>query len=199
MLPFNQLEEACIYYGSKTGEPTTALGTYLKAHPNSEKLISKHLKIQVLNKRDIRPKHYIPQNIIHIFLNKENEVFLESQQVNTIILASLIQSVLIENYKNNYTKAYPEKFLWLNLKMENNVSYQKYSEVMVALQEAFHLYWEELAFNKYQDSYLELDVQQQWNIRQACPKLITQYDAIELLYIEEKLSKGAPTIWFDIN
>jgi len=83
--------------------------------------------------------------------------------------------------------------------MNKEVSYQQYAEVLVVLQEAFHLYWEELAFNKFQKAYLDLDVQQRWSIQQASPKLIAQYDAIELLFIEEKLTSETSQTWFDLR
>ncbi len=199
VLPFNRLEEACGYYAKKSGKSNTAIGTFTEVHPNSQLLTTDNSKDIQLSKKDIRPKHYIPQKMLHIDLKEKNEVIFKKQQVNTMVLGSMIQNELMENYNSSYNKTSPEKHLWLNLRMEKKVPYQQYAEVLLALQEAFHLYWEELAYNKYQKAYLELDVQQQWNIRQAAPKLISQYDQIELQFIQDKLSEGSPQLWFDVK
>lgn len=196
VMPFTVLEEACTYYASNTRSSNTPIGAFSTFHPNSERLtIEKANGILELTEKDARPEHYIPQNILHIDIRENNEVIFKERQANPMVLGSLVQGELAKNYNNSYQKANPKQYLWINLRMNKNVSYQQYAEVLVALQEAFHLYWEELAFNKFQKAYLELDVQQRWSIQQASPKLITQYDAIELLYIEEKLSGDTPKKW----
>ena len=109
---------------------------------------------------------------------REDEILFKGRTANPLVLGSLVQSELAKNYGNSYDKAAPQKFLWINIRMNRDIRYQQYAEVVVALQEAFHLYWEELSFNKFQKTYLELDVQQKWEIQQSCPKLIAQYDII---------------------
>ncbi|BDS15234.1 hypothetical protein [Aureispira anguillae] len=199
ILPFTVLEEACAYYASNTRGSNSAIGTFSTLHPNSEHL-TKDKNIHLgLAPKATRPEHYIPQNILHIDLRENNEIIFKGRQANPMVLGSLVQSELAKNYANSYEKASPKQYLWINLRMNKTVTYQQYAEVLVALQEAFHLYWEELAFNKFQKTYLELDVQQRWSIQQASPKLITQYDAIELLYIEEKLITDEPKKWSDLK
>lgn len=200
VMPFTVLEEACTYYASNTRSSSTAIGAFSRFHPNSEKLATEQANNNLgLTEKTVRPEHYIPQNILHIDLREGNEVIFKGRQANPMVLGSLVQSELAKNYNNSYEKANPKQYLWINLRMNKDISYQQYAEVLVALQEAFHLYWEELSFNKFQKAYLELDVQQRWSIQQASPKLITQYDAIELLYIEEKLSGDAPKKWIDLK
>lgn len=197
ILPFAHLEEACAYYTVATKSSQSAIEAFTKFHPNTEQLVHDKKIDLSLSQNNVRPEHYIPQNIVHIELKENNEVIFKERQVNPMVLGALIQSELAANYKNNYEKANPKQYLWLNLKMSKDLTYQQYVEVLVALQEAFHLYWEELAFNKFQKAYLDLDVQQRWLIQQACPKLIAQYDPIELLYIEEKLASETPQTWLD--
>ncbi|WMX15742.1 hypothetical protein [Aureispira sp. CCB-E] len=199
ILPFTQLEEACTYYATSTRGSNSAVEAFSTIHPNTERLtMSKKIDLSLASKK-IRPEHYIPQNILHIDLREGNEIIFKGRQANPLVLGSLIQSELAANYKNSYEKAAPQNYLWINLRMNKNITYQQYAEVLVALQEAFHLYWEELAFNKFQKAYLDLDVQQRWSIQQASPKLIAQYDAIKLLYIEEKLSSDTPQTWFELK
>lgn len=199
ILPFTYLEAAAKHYAKTKGSSSSAIEIVGSIHPNTERLDTEKKVDFSLTQKTVRPEHYIPQNMLHIELNENEEVIFKGQQVNPMVLASLIQSELALNYNNSYAKANPKQYLWLNLKMNKNVTYQQYAEVLVALQEAFHLYWEELAFNKFQKAYLDLDVQQRWSIQQASPKLIAQYDAIELLYIEEKLASETPKTWFELK
>lgn len=199
VLPFTHLEEACQHYSTSTRGSNSALETFSLLHPNTEQLSVEKKANLGLTPEKARPEHYIPQNILHIDLRKNNEVIFKGRQANLMVLGSLIQGELAKNYGNSYEKAAPKQYLWINLKMNKDVTYQQYAEVLVALQEAFHLYWEELSFNKFQKAYLDLDVQQRWAIQQASPKLITQYDPIKLLYIEEKLSSDTPQTWFELK
>lgn len=199
VLPFTRLEEACKHYATSTRGSNSAVETFTSIHPNTESLTAEKKITLSLAQKTARPEHYIPQNILHIELRENNEVIFKGRQANPMVLGSLIQSELATNYNNSYEKASPKQYLWLNLKMNKDITYQQYAEVLVALQEAFHLYWEELAFNKFQKSYLDLDVQQRWSIQQASPKLIAQYDAIELLYIEEKLNSDTPQTWLELK
>ena len=185
VLVFPPMEAACFYYAQKNKTAQTAIGTLNEMHPQTKLLqtdISKTLKI---NAKEVRPIHYVPRNMVPILIKENRVVEYNGQQINTMVLGSMIQNKLIEHYGSSHQKAKPEAFLWL------------YLEVLLALQEAFHLYWEDLAYNKYQNAYLELDVQQQWNIRQAAPKLICQYDIVQLLYVRDKLSEGSPKVWTD--
>lgn len=199
ILPFTHLEKACEHYAVTTKNASTPLKTFTTIHPNTERLEVEKKADLSLTKNTVRPEDYIPQNILHIELKENKEVFFKGRKTNPMVLASLIQSELATNYNNSYEKAKAKQYLWLNLKMNKDVTYQQYAEVQVALQEAFHLYWEELAFNKFQKPYLDLDVQERWSIQQASPKLISQYNAIELLYIEEKLSAETPKTWFELK
>jgi biopolymer transport protein ExbD len=199
ILPFTYLEAAAKHYATATGSSNSAVEIVGSIHPNTERLDAEKKVDLSLTQKTVRPEHYIPQNILHIELKENKEVIFKGRQVNPMVLGSLIQSELVVNYNNNYAKANPKQYLWLNLKMNKNVTYQQYAEVLVALQEAFHLYWEELAFNKFQKAYLDLDVQQRWSIQQASPKLIAQYDVIELLYIVEKLASETPKTWFELK
>lgn len=199
ILPFTALKEACEHYGVSTESSNSAVETFATIHPNTELLGIKKKVALSFAQNPVRPKSYIPQNILHIGLKENNEVIFKERQVNPMVLGSLIQSELAANYNNSYEKANPKQYLWLNLKMSKNVTYQQYAEVLVVLQEAFHLYWEELAFNKFQKTYLELNVQERWSIQQASPKLIAQYDAIELRYIEDKLTSETPQTWLELK
>jgi len=199
ILPFTALEKACTYYALSTKGTSSALETFLKIHPNTEALTAEKKAVENLKEKTVRPEAYIPQHILHIELKENNEIFFKGRQVNPMVLGSLIQSALAINYNNSYEKAKPQQYLWLNLKMHPNVPYQQYAEVLVALQEAFHLYWEELAFNKFQQPYLDLDAVERWSIQEASPKLIAQYDAIELLFIEEKLASKTPQTWLELK
>jgi len=199
ILPFTDLKKACEHYALSTRGSNSAVETFARIHP-STKLLATEKKVDLnLTPKTIRPENYIPQNILHIELKENNEVTFKGRQINPMVLAALIQSELAVNYNNNYEKANPKQYLWLNLKMNKDVTYQQYAEVLVALQEAFHLYWEELAFNKFQKAYLDLAPQERWSIQQASPKLIAQYDAIELRYIEEKLISEAPQTWLELK
>jgi hypothetical protein len=199
ILPFKPLKEACEHYVTTTESSGSAVETFTAIHPNTEQLGLEKKVDLTLAKNPVRPEDYIPQNILHIELNENNEVIFKGRKVNPMVLGSLIQSELATNYNNSYEKAKPKQYLWLNLKMNKEVTYQQYAEVLVALQEAFHLYWEELSFNKFQKPYLDLDVQERWSIQQASPKLIAQYDAIELQYIEEKLTSETPQTWSELK
>jgi biopolymer transport protein ExbD len=198
VLPFTLLEQACAHYTTAMRGSNTPIGAFTSIHPNTERLTTDKKTNLSLTSKSVRPEHYIPQNILHIYIKEGNEIFFKERKSNPMVLGSLIQGELATNYANSYEKASPKKYLWLNLRMDKNITYQQYIEVVVALQEAFQLYWEELSFNKFQKAYLELDVQQRWIIQQTSPKLITQYDPIELLYIQEKLSKGEPKKWSDL-
>jgi biopolymer transport protein ExbD len=198
VLVFPPMETACLYYAQKNKTAQTAIATLNAIHPQTKLLqtdISKTLKIEA---KEVRPIHYVPQNMVPILIKPNSVVEYNGQQINTMVLGSMIQNKLIEHYGSSHQKAKPEAFLWLYLQFDKDIRYQQYLEVLLALQEAFHLYWEELAYNKYQNAYLELDVQQQWNIRQAAPKLICQYDIVQLLYIRDKLSEGSPKVWTDL-
>jgi hypothetical protein len=199
ILPFAALKEACEHYTVSTRGSNSAVETFARIHPNTELLATEKKLDLSLTPKPVRPENYIPQNILHIELKEDNEVTFKGRQVNPMVLGSLIQSELATNYNNSYEKANPKQYLWLNLKMNKDVTYQQYAEALVVLQEAFHLYWEELAFNKFQKTYLELNVQERWSIQQASPKLIAQYDAIELRYIEEKLSSETPQTWLELK
>lgn len=199
ILPFTPLEKAGEYYALSTKSSNSALETVANMHPNTALLTSEKKMDLSLTEKTVRPEHYIPQQILHIELRENEEVIFKGQQVNPMVLGSLIQSELATNYNNNYEKAKAKQYLWLNLKMNKEITYQQYAEVQVALQEAFHLYWEELSFNKFQKPYLDLDVQERWSIQQACPKLISQYNAIELRYIEEKLTSETPQTWAELK
>lgn len=198
VLPFTTLEAACTHYAASMRGSHTAIGAFAMIHPNTERLTTDKKTNLSLVSKSVRPDHYIPQNILTIDLNENNEVVFKGRQSNPEVLAPLIQTALLANYESSYEKADPKKFLWLNLKLAPKATYQQYAAVMVALQEAYHLYWEELSFIKFEKSYLELDVQQKWAIQQTCPKLIAQYNPIELLYIQEKLSGGEPKKWSDL-
>lgn len=198
VLPFTRLEEACQHYASNTRGSSTAIAAFAQIHPNTERLTTdKKTNLSIAGKAS-RPEHYIPQNILHIDV-REDEILFKGRTANPLVLGSLVQAELAKNYGNSYDKAAPGKFLWINIRMNRDISYQQYAEVLVALQEAFHLYWEELSFNKFQKAYLELDVQQKWNIQESCPKLISQYDIIELMYIQEKLAGDSPKKWSDLK
>lgn len=199
ILPFPRLKEACDYYALSTKKAVPAVENLAIVHPNTTLLMMDKKVDWNLTQKTVRPEHYIPQNILHIELRANNELVFQGRKTNPMVLGSLIQSELATNYNNSYEKADPKKYLCLNLKMNKDITYQQYAEVLVVLQEAFHLYWEELAFNKFQKPYLDLDVQERWAIQQACPKLIAQYDAIELLYIEEKLVSKTPQTWFELK
>lgn len=199
ILIFTALKEACEHYAASTEGSNSAVETFSTIHPNTELLTTEKKVAPSLTEKTIRPEHYIPQNILHIELNENQEVIFKGRKVNPMVLGALIQSELVTNYNNSYKEANPKQYLWLNLKMNKDITYQQYAEVLVALQEAFHLYWEELAFNKFQKAYLDLDVQERWSIQQASPKLIAQYDAIELRYIQEKLSSETPRTWLELK
>lgn len=198
ILPFTQLEKACDYYATTIEGGHTAIGAFSLIHQNTDYLTTEKQLNTSLDVNKTYPKYYIPQNILHVEVLSDNQILFKGRPANPMVLASLIQAELVANYNNNYDKASPQQYLWLNLNMNQRVSYQQYTTVLVALQEAFHLYWEELAFNKFQKSYLELDIQQRWTIQQTSPPLIAQYNALELLYIQDKLSGGEPKKWSDL-
>lgn len=198
VLAFPPLEAACTYHAQQSKVSSTAIATLNKIHPNTTQISTERSEKWSVEARDIRPIHYIPQQIIDIKIDNNDVVVYEGQTINTMVLGSMIQNKLMEHYKSSHQKASPDQYLWLNLDLQSKVSYQQYAEVLLALQEAFHLYWEELAYNKYQNAYMELDVQQQWNIRQAAPKLIAQFSKVQRLYLNDKLSKGNPRIWSDL-
>jgi len=198
VVPFPKLEEACLYFAANTRGSSTAIATFSQFHPNTERIGNSANPALGIAGSKVKPTDYIPKKMLHIDL-REDEILFKGRPTNPMVLASLIQSELAQNYNNSYDKASPSNYLWLNIRMNKNVSYQAYAEILVALEEAFQLYWEELSFNKYQNAYLELDAQQKWNIQQSSPRLITQYDPIKLMYIEEKLSKDAAQKWSDLK
>lgn len=199
IMPFTVTEEAANHYAQTARGGNTAIAAFSSVHPNSSMLSKEQPTNLSLASKDSRPEHYIPQHILHIDLKENNEIIFKGRQANPLVLGSLIQSELAKTYANSYQKANPKQYLWINLRMQKQVSYQQYAEVLAGIQEAFQLYWEELSFNKFQKSYLELGVQERWSIQQASPKLITQYDVIELMYLEEKLSTESPQKWSDLK
>lgn len=198
VLAYPPLEAACNYHAQKLKSAQTAIATLNAIHPATSVMQTDLSKDWTLDPKDIRAIHYVPQKLLPILIKENNVVEYQGQNINTMVLGSMIQNQLIEHYSNSHTKASPEKYLWLSLQFDENVRFQQYIEVLLALQEAFHLYWEELSYNKYQNAYLELDVQQQWNIRQTAPKLICQYDSVQMLYLKDILSKGGAKTWSDL-
>lgn len=198
VLIFPPMEAACRYYAQKNKTTHTAIATLNELHPQTKQFQDDSSAAFKIDPKEVRPIHYIPQHMVPISIKENSIVEYNGQPVNTMVLGSMIQNKLMEHYGSSHQKAQPDEFLWLYLQFDKNIRYQQYVEVLLALQEAFHLYWEDLAYNKYQNAYLELDVQQQWNIRQAAPKLICQYDSVQLLYLKDKLSTGSPTIWTDL-
>jgi hypothetical protein len=72
---------------------------------------------------------------------------------------------------------------------------------LIAVQEGFCLYWDELAFNKYEKSYIELSIEEKFYIQQTSPMLITQYDAIQRSYIDKNCQeeKNKNKTWADLK
>jgi len=201
VMPFPQLKAAYEYYKTKQTKEASAMALVQQAHPKTTKL-SKEIKkdLPAAAAPMLRIQDYIPHKVLYLDIKDGNNVLFKNQKANPMVLANFIQGELFSNYQGNKVAAKADKYFWLNINIDETVSYQVFLETLVAAQEGFYLYWDELAFEKYQKTYLELSIKEKFALKQTSPMLITFYDKAQLAYLNDKLIDGkAPKTWAEME
>lgn len=192
LLPFEQLEAAAQQF-----DPAQkALVNLQTLHPNSSSLLTSSSKM--LRKDQDKAQDYLPKRLQSIEVKADGSITFNGQASNPSILATLLQNNIAEHYQNKTTPASSEQYLWFDLKVDSKASYQQYVEVLLAIEEAFQLYWEELSFNQHGKTYLELDVQDRWEIQQAAPRLLVYYNDLQSQYWEKNIKNSSVQKWSDL-
>lgn len=140
---------------------------------------------------------YVPSRLTPLTL-KEGQVLFQEQPVNPMLLSTLIQTTLAKQYGNSYNKATPNRYWSLIVNLENTAHYQDFVTIMGAIVEGYHLYWEELAFAKYQQTYLELEPTVRWEVQQTAPLLPLYYDILQTQALSS-LYKQNPVLWSELE
>ncbi|MGH1335034.1 MAG: hypothetical protein ACRBFS_02825 [Aureispira sp.] len=144
-----------------------------------------------------QPIAYVP-SLIHPVLLEEGQVLFQEQRINPMVFSTLIQTALAEHYQNSYKKASPNQYWNLLIRVGDNANYQDFISLMSSILEGYHVYWEELAFAKYQQTYLDLEPAVRWEIQQAAPLLPLYYDALQAQELAP-LQKLTPTLWSELE
>jgi hypothetical protein len=205
VMPFQLLEEAAKTYGTTHQlEVQTPLEIINTIHPNTSTLEIPTEETElalVETKKTKQLRDYIPHELLTIQLKGDNDIVYQNKVANPLVLGSMIQNAIAQNYNNNTAEAIPSNYFWVDIQTESTITYQTYIEALVAVQEGFYLYWDELAFNKYEKSYIELSTEEKFYIQQTSPMLITQYDAIQRSYIDKNCQeeKNKSKTWADLK
>lgn len=173
----------------------TPLQLAQQVHPHTETLNSIQdpaLRLRLLRKTSLA---YIPQHSSTIQLKADGQVFFQEQVIDPMMLSALLQSTIATHYKSSYQAAAPQTRLWMNLQTDSKANMQHYAHLLAAVSEAYHLYWEELAFNQHQKTYPEISLQERAALRQAAPLLSLEYDPAFQTYWQTQLQDDQLKLW----
>ena len=194
--PFFYPEQAYALAAETRGaEAVTPLQMAQKVHPHTERLSSVQdpaLRLRLLRTTTLA---YVPQQILPVELQANGQVNFQGQVGDPLVLSALVQSALATHYGNSYQPAAPQIRLWLEVQTDSKATAQHYAVLLGTLSEAYHLYWEELAFNQYQKTYPELNLQERDALSQAAPMLLLEYDPAFKAYWEAKLKSEQLKLW----
>ena len=164
-----------------------------EAHPNTSFLDAKFDWKWYFEQIKTQPIAYLPSLIQSLHL-EERQVVFQEQLVNPMVLSTLLQTALAKHYQNSYTQATPKQYWSLLIEVAPTAKYQDFVAVMGSIVEGYHLYWEELAFAKYQQTYLELEPEKRWEVQQAAPFLPLYYDSLQVQKLA-LLHELTPILW----
>ncbi|MFK7797588.1 MAG: hypothetical protein AB8E82_09050 [Aureispira sp.] len=168
-----------------------------KVHPNTSFLDAKFDWEWYFEQIKTQPIAYVP-SLIHPLSVEKRQVVFQEQLVNPMVLSTLLQTALAQHYQNSYNKATPKQYWSLLIEVEAAVQYQDFIAVMGSIVEGYHLYWEELAFAKYQQTYLELEPEKRWEVQQAAPFLPLYYDNLQAQELAP-LYELTPALWAELK
>ncbi len=171
--------------------------TAQKVHPNTSFLDAKFDWKWYFEQIKTQPIAYVPHLIQPLKL-EERQIVFQEQLVNPMVLSTLLQTALAQHYQNSYNKATPKQYWSLLIEVKTAAKYQDFVMVMCSIVEGYHLYWEELAFAKYQQTYLELAPEKRWEVQQAAPFLPLYYDNLQAQALAT-LDKSTPTLWAELK
>lgn len=205
VMPFLPIQKAATTYGIEHNlKGKTPLEVANHIHPNTTtlKTTTEEEELALVKaKKNKQTRDYIPHQSLSIQLKGDNNIVYKDKITNPMVLGSMIQTAIAANYQGSSQEAAPSSYFWIDIQAEPTITYQTYIEALVAVQEGFYLYWDELAFTKYEKSYTELSTEEKFYIKQTSPMLVTQYDAIQREYINSKINdqsmKGKT--WTEIN
>ncbi len=197
VMPFRKQEAA--YMAFAKGDGKAALAAANKLHPNTTTIKSEQteevLALAEARKKIKRASEYIPTELHYVFVQADGTLKYKGDVVNPMVLGSMIQGDLAAAYEGATTEAAARNYHWIQLQLFPKVSYQDYLTALVALQEGFYLYWDELAFTNYEKSYLELESLKAVHLQGTSPMLITQYDVAQVQYWQNKLAPWKGKTW----
>lgn len=168
-----------------------------KVHPNTSFLSASFDWNWYFEEIKNQPTAYVPSIINPVVLDKGNMSF-GKEMVNPQLLSILVQNYLALQYKNSYKKATPDQYSSILLNLDEQATYQDFASITNYVLEGYHVYWEELAFGKYQKTYLELEPAERWEVQQAAPLLILYYDELQAQEVSS-LYELTPALWSEIR
>ncbi len=168
-----------------------------KAHPATSFLDARFDQNWYFEQLRKQPVAYVPSQMNTVQL-EGGQVLFKEQRVNPMVFSAMIQMALSEHYENSYEKAAPKAYWSLLLQLEERASYQDFIALTSSILEGYHLYWEDLAFAKYQKTYLELEPEMRWEVQQAAPLLPLYYDALQAAELPA-LYELTPSLWSELE
>lgn len=168
-----------------------------KVHPNTSFLDASFDWNWYFEQIKNQPIAYVP-SLVHPVVWVANQVSFQEELVNPMLLSTLIQTTLAQHYQNSYQKASPNQYWSILISLEDKANYQDFASLLSFILEGYHLYWEELAFAKYQKTYLELEPAERWEVQQAAPLLPLYYDKLQAQEIGP-LYELTPALWSELR
>lgn len=194
--PFFYPEQAyAAALAARGNETSTPLQLAQQVHPHTDALSSIQdpaLRLRLLRKTKLA---YIPQYTNSIELKADGQVVFKEQAIDPMMLSAMLQSAIATHYKSSYQAAAPQTRLWMDLQINSKANIQHYAQLLAAVSEAYHLYWEELAFNQHQKTYAEISLQERATLRQAAPLLSLEYDPAFQAYWQTQLKSDQLKLW----
>lgn len=173
----------------------TPLQLAQQVHPHTNNLTSIQDPAQRLRLLHKTKLAYIPQHLRLLTLQADGKVVFQGQVIDPMMLSALLQSELATHYQSSYQRAAPQTRLWMDLQTDSKANIQHYAQLLSAVSEAYHLYWEELAFNQHQKTYPEISLQERATLRQAAPLLSLEYDPAFRTYWQNQLQSDQLRLW----
>lgn len=168
-----------------------------KTHPNTSFLDAKFDWNWYFEALKTKPIAYVPSTM-KTLVQKEGQVFFKEQRINPMVLSTLVQTTLAEQYNNSYEIAQPANYWSLLISLDATTTYQDFVSLMGSVLEGYHLYWEDLVFAKYQNTYMELEAAARWEVQQAAPLLPLYYDALQAQELMP-LYELTPALWSELE
>lgn len=180
---------------ARSNRTLTPLQLAQQVHPHTNHLTSIQDPAQRLHLLRTTKLAYIPQHLRSITLQADGEVVFQGQAIDPMMLSALLQSELATHYQNSYQQAAPQTRLWMDLQTNSKANIQHYAQLLSAVSEAYHLYWEELAFNQHQKTYPEISLQERATLQEAAPMLSLEYDPAFRTYWQTQLQSDQLKLW----